>query len=878
MKISTKTMLVAVALWISNAVVTFAQTTPIHSLTILIDFPDEPGFTPRATFDPMFNQQTGYTGFGWNGSVREYWNDVTNGEMDYTTQVIGWFTAPSPRATYEEYEDGGLDRLLTEVLEQIEGQSFTGLSIRPGTNEVYSVNTIVQGRWTESLRPVAAGPTRPITIINDGQEVVIRGVGNSVTDYNDRMSMSYPLHEAGHQFFHWTEYYQRESRIGSIGHYGLMGFGGINRDDNPTPPNPGLRHSKGWINNVINLNVSSTTQFTANSNDLNQVFKYTNPANPREYYLIEPYTKTGRYSEIPDEGLAIWYVDEEGGLSWPRQDNYIKANLVFANGNETIAGLGTSTDLFHAGHNSEISDFTTPASFRWKDGGLTGLHISGISAVGATMTFTVNANGYIVSSSSDASGTISPSGTIRKSSGQSQQFELTPDLGYELDQLLVDGNPVQATNNGNTFVYTLYNISSNKTVAASFEPASSGYDLPSPWQTTDFGTNVEGESYFKNGKFHLKSYGWDFWNNVDNGMYVYQPLDGDGEIVARVYDQDAFTEWAKSGVMIRESLTATSKHAFMSITPFQGPAFQYRVENNNASSNSNTWNQRTAKWVKLVREGNTFTGYYSVNGTSWVQQGSATINMAQNVYVGLASAAGTDLKKSAFFDEVTITTPNTSGLLAQYNVPRSTGLPSHFGHYYHVYTIGNGPDLSNVHNSIFNWNNDTYNSGLYQFSLETTNGNPRWYSDVAGFSTNTFASANPSIVISNSGFNGLDGEYYVNLDGNNVVLVEKTGAYALYFSASSTPPSSARTTSIVANVINSVSPNPFEESTTVHLSEGANIDQIDILDVTGRLVETILNPTALGNSFQLGNDLPSGMYLVRFSSGESAESFKIIKK
>ena len=178
MRVFTKTMLMAIALWLSNAVVSFAQTTNIHSLTILIDFPDEPGFTTRATFDPMFNQQSGYTGFGWNGSVREYWSDVTNGKMDYTTQVIGWLTAPSPRSTYEEYEDGGLDRLLTEVLEQIEGQSFTGLSIRPGTNEVYSVNTIVQGAWTRSLRPVAAGPTRPITIMNDGQEVVIRGVGN----------------------------------------------------------------------------------------------------------------------------------------------------------------------------------------------------------------------------------------------------------------------------------------------------------------------------------------------------------------------------------------------------------------------------------------------------------------------------------------------------------------------------------------------------------------------------------------------------------------------------------------------------------------------------------------------------------------------------
>jgi hypothetical protein len=63
-------------------------------------------------------------------------------------------------------------------------------------------------------------------------------------------------------------------------------------------------------------------------------------------------------------------------------------------------------------------------------------------------------------------------------------------------------------------------------------------------------------------------------------------------------------------------------------------------------------------WVKVTRSGNTFTSYTSSDGTNWVQLGtSQTINMAQNVFVGLAVNSGTttDLA-SATFDNVSLST------------------------------------------------------------------------------------------------------------------------------------------------------------------------------------------------------------------------------
>ncbi|HXJ06572.1 MAG TPA: hypothetical protein VNH65_15820, partial [Candidatus Acidoferrum sp.] len=62
---------------------------------------------------------------------------------------------------------------------------------------------------------------------------------------------------------------------------------------------------------------------------------------------------------------------------------------------------------------------------------------------------------------------------------------------------------------------------------------------------------------------------------------------------------------------------------------------------------------------KVSRSGNTFSSYTSPDGVNWTQRGtSQTINMAQNVYVGLAVNSGsTSALATATFDNVSISTP-----------------------------------------------------------------------------------------------------------------------------------------------------------------------------------------------------------------------------
>ena len=73
------------------------------------------------------------------------------------------------------------------------------------------------------------------------------------------------------------------------------------------------------------------------------------------------------------------------------------------------------------------------------------------------------------------------------------------------------------------------------------------------------------------------------------------------------------------------------------MTPGNGVTWQSRSSTGGSTGNSATASLIAPYWVKLVRSGNTFTGYRSPDGVTWTQQGtSQTFTMATTAYVGLA--------------------------------------------------------------------------------------------------------------------------------------------------------------------------------------------------------------------------------------------------
>ncbi len=71
---------------------------------------------------------------------------------------------------------------------------------------------------------------------------------------------------------------------------------------------------------------------------------------------------------------------------------------------------------------------------------------------------------YTITASAGANGSISPSGRLSVLAGADQKFSITPDPGYRLNELLIDGTKQQYPRN----TYTFYNVQGNHTISASF--------------------------------------------------------------------------------------------------------------------------------------------------------------------------------------------------------------------------------------------------------------------------------------------------------------------------------------------------------------------------------------------------------------------------
>ena len=166
------------------------------------------------------------------------------------------------------------------------------------------------------------------------------------------------------------------------------------------------------------------------------------------------------------------------------------------------------------------------------------------------------------------------------------------------------------------------------------------------------------------GTYTMTASGADIWlvNGVeaDEFHFAYKMLTGAGSIVAKVNSVQNTNDWAKAGVMIRETLNPDSAHAFACITPINGVASQYRPSTGGTSANTNQTGITAPYWVKLERNiSGLFTVSHSANGSTWQAVTGATpqnIPMSSTVYIGLAlTSHDAALTCQAVFSNITTT-------------------------------------------------------------------------------------------------------------------------------------------------------------------------------------------------------------------------------
>src|SRR4029079_5705416 len=143
--------------------------------------------------------------------------------------------------------------------------------------------------------------------------------------------------------------------------------------------------------------------------------------------------------------------------------------------------------------------------------------------------------------------------------------------------------------------------------------------------------------------------------------------DGDAEIVARVDSLQNTAAWAKAGVMIREDLTGNAANVLAPVTAANGISFQQRGTRGNMTTFTPVAPAAAAPhWVRLVRSGNTLSGYYSATGITWTLITTATMTLPTRVYVGLAvTSHNASVSSTATFSNVTVSQRNRPRTVTQ---------------------------------------------------------------------------------------------------------------------------------------------------------------------------------------------------------------------
>lgn len=357
-------------------------------LCLLIDFSDEPGTISRNEVDNFCNQQ-GYSGFGNSGSVSDYFRDNSIGRCRYTNIVADYYRAQHPKSHYTDRNiaQGVRAReLIVEALTHLQanGFDFTPLTADSG-GFVYAMNVYYAGEvvnnWAEGLWPHAWHLATPV-VLAPGKSAF----DYQFTDMSQQLSLGTFCHENGHMLCDYPDLYDYGSESSGVGAYCLMCAGGNINEKNPTHISAYLKRLSGWARNVTAIQHNQQNDLTSGQNDFAMFAK-----NTGEYFIIENRRKSGRDASLPDEGLAIWHVDEDGDNSNEQMtpSQHYELSLKQANGNFRLERsrhhYGDATDLYGQA-NTRFADSTSPGS-KWWDGTASHLDIFEVTTPGDLVQF-----------------------------------------------------------------------------------------------------------------------------------------------------------------------------------------------------------------------------------------------------------------------------------------------------------------------------------------------------------------------------------------------------------------------------------------------------------------------------------------------------------
>ncbi|MFI5677426.1 GDSL-type esterase/lipase family protein [Streptomyces cellulosae] len=179
-------------------------------------------------------------------------------------------------------------------------------------------------------------------------------------------------------------------------------------------------------------------------------------------------------------------------------------------------------------------------------------------------------------------------------------------------------------------------------VDATVTPAPS--EVRAPYLTT--ATTTEKAQYAQNGdQFAIWAGGQDLsgWKDEKAAVYLADSAPPSGTVTARVVGQTGSGPSAKAGIAVANDLTSPEAGGYAVLTM----SAQYGLEfltDSDGDGKLDTWagggSSYHPAWLKLVRDGTSYTAYSSSDGTTWQQVATATVPSASGTGdAGLVASA-----------------------------------------------------------------------------------------------------------------------------------------------------------------------------------------------------------------------------------------------
>jgi M6 family metalloprotease-like protein len=368
----------------------------VVGLTILVQFQDVRADITAEHVDALLNGEN-YSANGNYCSVREYYQLVSNGKLNYRNRVVGPISLSGNRRYYETTP------LMREALLAAIQEYDLDLAEFDSRNDgiVDAVSFMYAGRTVYGIN---GDSNNPSWLWPHNSKLNFQHNGISTNYYQISSLGRSPLeltigtfcHESGHMLCRFPDLYDYGRRdedfteSGGLSRYCLMSSGNhLNLGRTPAPICGYLRDLVGWPNKTIYL--SDSGNYEVLHDDYGTMFKHLTD-NLNEYFVVENRSKLGLNAYLSSSGLAVFHCDTEGSNEWQHgtAEHHYQCALLQADGRRDLENdrRGDATDLFENVPGVALSNNTLPSSREW-DGSDSGFIIRNISAPGEIMTFNV---------------------------------------------------------------------------------------------------------------------------------------------------------------------------------------------------------------------------------------------------------------------------------------------------------------------------------------------------------------------------------------------------------------------------------------------------------------------------------------------------------